>query len=438
MTQEEKQPLIGNSEKENTTITINYESINNSIENGNEITIENGIDNPEGCTTPQASFNMINLLAGLGIMSIPYCFKIGGAIPSIVFLFILGFTARYTARLISKCIEKDKSINSLAIMGLRVFGKTGCTIISTFFIFDLFFSMMANLILVKDTLHLIFPVIPPYICLLIAYACCVYLTWIKKLVTLSWVSLVGLLSMFALFLILVFNGIVTPNAPGSLLERQELNLWPESFLGFCTIIGIFEMGFSVHSVLPSIYISLKKRSNFKNVLNISFPWIIVFYLLFGLSGALMYGKGTLPQIIQNIHSTLNSKTMFLGTIISWIIIIVPTTKFALVMDPVAVTATEFIKHHFEKVNTERRSFFISLRTILTTFVLLASIVIPKFHSIIGIIGAALTSVTGLMFPILCYLRMYKDANRPLHYLLFTFVLVVSILGTIGAVSSLRN
>jgi len=62
MTQEEKQPLIGNSEKENTTITINYESINNSIENGNEITIENGIDNPEGCTTPQASFNMINLL----------------------------------------------------------------------------------------------------------------------------------------------------------------------------------------------------------------------------------------------------------------------------------------------------------------------------------------------------------------------------------------
>jgi len=186
-------------------------------------------------------------IAGLGIMSIPYCFKIGGAIPSIVFLFILGFTARYTARLISKCIEKDKSINSLAIMGLRVFGKTGCTIISTFFIFDLFFSMMANLILVKDTLHLIFPVIPPYICLLIAYACCVYLTWIKKLVTLSWVSLVGLLSMFALFLILVFNGIVTPNAPGSLLERQELNLWPESFLGFCTIIGIFEMGFSVHS-----------------------------------------------------------------------------------------------------------------------------------------------------------------------------------------------
>eukprot|EP00833_Pecoramyces_ruminatium_P001847 jgi/Orpsp1_1/1175879/evm.model.c7180000055569.1 len=431
MSAEEQKPLITNSGSENeTTIGINYDSINYSTIHEGDISIENGIDNPEGCTTPQASFNMINLLAGLGIMSIPYCFKIGGAIPSVFFLIVLGFTAKYTAKLISKCIEKDNSMNSLAIMGLKLFGKTGCTVISTFFIFDLFFSMMANLILVKDTLHLVFPVIPPFICLLIAYSCCVSLTWIKKLVTLSWVSLIGLSSMFALFVILVFNGFATPNAPGSLLERQELTLWPESFLGFCTILGIFEMGFSGHSVLPSIFLSLKRRKNFKYVLNISFSWIIVFYLLFGFSGALMYGQGTLPQIIQNIHSTLNSKTIFLGTVISWIIIIVPITKFALVMDPIAVASTEFIKSKFQQVNTESRAFFVTLRTVLATMVLIASILIPKFHSVLGIIGAALTSVTGLMFPILSYLKMYKDANRPLHYLLFAFTLIVSILGTI--------
>jgi len=180
-------------------------------------------------------------------MSIPYCFKIGGTVFSVFFLIVLGFTAKYTASLIGKCIKKDNSINSLAVMGLKLFGKTGCTIISTFFIFDLFFSMMANLILVKDTLHLVFPSISPYVCLLIAYTCCTSLTWIKKLVTLSWVSLVGLLSMFALFVILVFNGLATPNAPGSLWERESLTMWPESFLGFCTILGIFEMGYSGHS-----------------------------------------------------------------------------------------------------------------------------------------------------------------------------------------------
>jgi len=192
-------------------------------------------------------------------MAIPYCFKIGGAIPSIFFLIVLGFTAKYTARLIGKCIAKDNSINSLAVMGLKLFGKTGCTIISTFFIFDLFFSMMANLILVKDTLHIVFPNISPYICLLIAYVTCTSLTWIKKLVTLSWVSLIGLLSMFALFVILVFNGLATPNAPGSLWERQSLTLWPESTLGFFTILGIFEMGFSGHSgkYLKTFFILLK-------------------------------------------------------------------------------------------------------------------------------------------------------------------------------------
>jgi len=180
-------------------------------------------------------------------MSIPYCFKIGGTIPSIIFLIILGFLARYTASLISKCIKKDNSINSLALMSLKLFGKTGCTVISTFFIFDLFFSNVANLILVKDTLHLVFPYIPPTVCLLIAYISCTSLTWIKKLVTLSWVSLIGLLSMLALFVILIINGLATPNAPGSLWNRETINLWPENFLGFCTILGIFLMGFSCHS-----------------------------------------------------------------------------------------------------------------------------------------------------------------------------------------------
>jgi len=108
------------------------------------------------------------------------------------------------------------------------------------------------------------------------------------------------------------------------------------------------------------------------------------------------------------------------------------------MDPIAVASTEFIKSKFQKVNTDTRAFFVTLRTILATLVLLASILIPKFHSVLGIIGAALTSVTGLMFPILSYLKMYPDANRPLHYLLFAFTLVVSILGTIGAFASLKN
>jgi len=434
---EEKQPLITNS-TDNTAIGINYDSINSANSDANGSIENNEIDNEEGCTPPQASFNLINLVVGLGIMSIPYCFKIGGSFFSIIFLILIGFSAKYTASLIGKCIKKDNSFNSLAVMSLKLFGTTGCTIISTFFIFDLFFSMMADLILVKDTLHLLFPFISPFVCLLISYSFCTSLTWIKKLVTLSWVSLIGLLSMFALFLILIFNGLATPNAPGSLWEREKPNMWPESFLGFCAILGIFEMGYSCHSVLPSIYLSLKQRKKYKPVLNFSFTWVVIFYLMFGIIGALMYGQGTLPQIIQNIHSTLNSKTQFLGTLISWIILIVPITKYALIMDPVAVTATDVIQSKLTVINTESRAFFVILRTILSTVVLFGSILIPKFHSILGIIGAALTSVTAFLFPILAYLKMYQEANRPLHYLLFTFLVIVSILGTIGAIASLRD
>jgi len=58
---EEQQPLIITTD--NSTSGVNYDSINYSAINDNgEVPNEDVIDNEEGCTTPQASFNMINLL----------------------------------------------------------------------------------------------------------------------------------------------------------------------------------------------------------------------------------------------------------------------------------------------------------------------------------------------------------------------------------------
>ncbi|ORX52557.1 hypothetical protein BCR36DRAFT_324424 [Piromyces finnis] len=434
----ENQPLLnnenGNIDSQNYD-TISYSTVNSTI---SDVNVINNDDIENGCSSFQACFNTINLLAGIGIMAIPYCFKIGGVIPSIFFLITMGTISRYTASLIGKCIKKDCSLNSYSIMGLKLFGKTGCSIISLFFIFELFCSLMANLILVRDTINLLYPKIPQYICLLIAFGCCSSLTYIKKLVTLSWISLIGLLATFSLFIVLIFNGLSNPTGPGSLFDIQQINLWPKDFLGLFTVIGIFEMGFSGHSVFPSIYLSLTKKKKFNGVLTFSYSWIIILYLLFGLAGAFMYGEDTYPQIMQNIYATLNSKTQFIGNIAAWIIIIVPITKYALLMDPIAFSVTQFISSNFSKINTESNIFFVSLKTIITTLALISVIIVPMFQTILGVMGSALCTVTALIFPILCYLKTHKEANRPIHYLLLAFCLSICIFGTIGAVHSLRQ
>ncbi len=58
---EEKQPLIANS-TDNTSIGINYDSINSTNNEANDSITNNEIDNEEGCTPPQASFNLVNLV----------------------------------------------------------------------------------------------------------------------------------------------------------------------------------------------------------------------------------------------------------------------------------------------------------------------------------------------------------------------------------------
>jgi len=98
----------------------------------------------------------------------------------------------------------------------------------------------------------------------------------------------------------------------------------------------------------------KEEEKFNSVLSFSYVWITILYLLFGITGALMYGDGTLPSIIQNLHTTLNSKTRFIGTVVSWIIIIVPITKFALLMDPVAFSVTQFINSKFLEIKKKKQ------------------------------------------------------------------------------------
>ena len=73
----------------------------------------------------QSAFNGINLLCGVGVLSLPYAFKQSGwAVGLALLLFICAIT-NYTGRLIGKCMALDPRIHTYSDIGAFAFGNNG-------------------------------------------------------------------------------------------------------------------------------------------------------------------------------------------------------------------------------------------------------------------------------------------------------------------------
>jgi amino acid permease len=55
----------------------------------------------------QSTFNAINVLVGVGILSLPFAFNLAGWVPAFVLLLFFMCLTNYTARIIVKCLEYD-------------------------------------------------------------------------------------------------------------------------------------------------------------------------------------------------------------------------------------------------------------------------------------------------------------------------------------------
>lgn len=462
-----------------------------------------------------STFNSVNVLVGVGVLSLPFAFKVSGWIVGFVLLVCFMLLTNYTARIVTKCLDfnddeiqiavpdkmmgkteeldeqlladhateitrllpeesvpptsaMESSFGSLSIrnkqlltysdIGEAAFRQKGKAFISVIFSLELFAAAVALIILISDSLKSLFPDISLIFFKLIAFAVVTPSLWIRNLQILSYGSFVGIVAVINLIGVVFLDGLTYTESPGSLINPADTNLLPPSIFNLPIVFGLVMAGFSGHAVFPNIYREMKEPKQFSKMLNISYTATFILYSCMASIGYLMFGDKTLDEITKNIAG-IPGYNQALNTFTVWLIAVNPATKYALTLNPIAVTLEVWLSRIAKKQNTDLLSSRnnkikveiipglpfripfglarISIRTIISSIVLAISIIFPGFERVIALLGSFFSFVVSVIFPLACYLKLYDRRltrySKAFNLSLLVISCLLALLGTIWSI-----
>ncbi|KAJ3275611.1 hypothetical protein HDV01_007614 [Terramyces sp. JEL0728] len=386
-------------------------------------------------TFTQTTVNSLNLLMGMGLLSLPFAFYKLGWVLGISLLVLFCSLACYTAYLIGTCMEfetaagKPTSFYDIAYMA---YGAPGKYFMIVLFSLELLAAAVAMLILFADSLISLVPVLTPFKPQIMIGSILLLtpMTWQKSMSKISWVSFVGVLSLIVLTVAILWDGITNPTGPGSIFHPQQTNMWPEDINQVGLGIGLLFVGLDGHAVFPSLYLDMIEKKRFGKSVSVTYTIVAMFYSLIGACGYLMFGNEIQPEVSQNLPLVPSFNVLLNQSALSFIAIN-PLTKYALIVHPVNSTVESLL-------NISSHTLTILSRTFLSFLVLLIAIIFPSFYKVMGFIGAALSFMTVVIMPTACYVRLAWNNigrwNRVGHLCIIVFGFGFMTFGTYGVMT----
>ncbi|XP_074577066.1 amino acid transporter AVT1C-like [Curcuma longa] len=386
---------------------------------------------PRQCSTTQAVINGLNVLCGVGILSIPYAVKEGGW-AGMLFLFGLGSISFYTGMLLKRCLDSLPGLKTYPDIGQAAFGVSGRLFISIVLYLELYGCCVEYITLVGDNLASIFPdaslnflgaELNSSQLFAVTTALAVLPTvWLKNLSLLSYLSAGGVLATLLVVLCLLWVGVVDQvgfHPGGSVLNLMDLPV----------ALGLYGFCYSGHSVFPNIYSSMEVPSQFPFVLMICFAVCTSLYAGVAATGYLMFGDSLKSQFTLNMpHEYLISKVAV------WTTVVNPLSKYALTMTPVALSLEELLP------STSQSNFvMLSMRTFLVFSTLAVALAVPFFGSVMALLGSVFTMLVALILPCACYLSI-KRRSVSFHEVFWCiFVIIIGVVcSLVGSYSSIKQ
>eukprot|EP00850_Spirogloea_muscicola_P001771 SM000006S19536 [mRNA] locus=s6:1491579:1504808:+ [translate_table: standard] len=172
--------------------------------------------------------------------------------------------------------------------------------------------------------------------------------------------------------------------------------------GMPMAIGLFGFCFSGHAVFPSIYSSMKEPQRFTQVLLLSFLIVTALYGASAVMGYMMFGDKLHSQITLDLPIHLAASKLAI-----WTTIVSPFAKYGLTLSPVALGMEELLPQWLEG-----KPLWLSvtlMRTVLVATTVFCAVAFPFFDSVMAFIGSLLCMCISVIFPCLFYLIIYEGS-----------------------------
>lgn len=396
-------------------------------------------------TVPQTIFNSVNVLIGIGLLSLPLGFKYSGWIVGIALLTFSAASTNYTAYLLAKCMDTDPTLVTYADIAYAAFGPKARILTSMLFTFELLGMGLSLVILFADSLNALFPEIDKttykYIAFFVLSPPC-----FLPLRILSVSSIVGIMSTVGVLLLVFFDGLYKRTGPGSLWAPEPTNLLPTNWMAVPLAIGIFMAPWGGHAIFPNIYRDMRHPHKYGRALSTVYKITYSCDMAMGILGYLMFGSGVLEEVTKSILLTPgypNNQDLVFTALISLIPLskaplnarpVVSTMDILTGLDKVPLSFTGLFKGQIGLSDLVSRILKVSIRLVVVFIFVFFSIVFPDFDRIIAFFGASLCVTICIAGPISFYLKIYGDQipkwERYLDYTLLVIYTIMAVIGTI--------
>ncbi|KAI4196133.1 MAG: hypothetical protein LQ346_003293 [Caloplaca aetnensis] len=108
-------------------------------------------------TLPQTVLNSVNVLVGVGILSLPLAMRYSGWVIGVSSLLLAAVSTRYTAMILAKCLNRYPGMTHFSELGSAAFGLKTRIAVELLITFELAAACIALVVLFADSLNALLP-----------------------------------------------------------------------------------------------------------------------------------------------------------------------------------------------------------------------------------------------------------------------------------------
>ncbi|PWY64987.1 transporter [Aspergillus heteromorphus CBS 117.55] len=391
-------------------------------------------------TVPQTIFNSVNVLIGVGLLSLPLAMKQAGWLLGLLFLLFAAVTTSYTAKILAKCLDVDKSLVTYADLAYISFGHHARLVTSLLFCLELIGACVALVVLFADSLQALIPGLSILQWKIICGLLLIPLNFVP-LRFLSVTSILGILSCTSIVIITCIDGFMKPTAPGSLIQPARTYLFPDHWATIPLSFGLIMSPWGGHGVFPNIYRDMRHPQKYGKSLWVTYIFTYSLDCAMAIVGWMMFGDGVRDEVTANILRT-DEYPRALSICMIIFIAIIPITKVPLNCRPLVATVEvlcglgsgpELDTDHSKSMKSMlQRLTRATIRIFIVATIVFMAVLFPSFDRIMALMGSALCFTICIILPLAFHLKIFGDQISGEERLLDWFLLILSsVLALVG-------
>ncbi|KAJ5570729.1 Amino acid transporter transmembrane [Penicillium sp. DV-2018c] len=386
-------------------------------------------------TVPQTIFNSVNVLIGIGLLSLPLAMKHAGWVLGLSFLLFSAVTTSYTAKILAKCLDADRSVVTYADLAYISFGQNARLITSFLFCLELLGACVALVVLFADSLHALIPGLSILEWKIVCGVVLIPLNFLP-LRFLSITSILGIISCTSIVILICVDGLIKPDSPGSLRQPANTFLFPVNWATLPLSFGLIMSPWGGHGVFPNIYRDMRHPYKYGKSLSVTYLFTFTLDCSMAVIGWLMFGDIVSDEITANVL-TVTDYPQSLSICIIIFISIIPLTKVPLNARPLVATFEVLCGLHVPARNGYETAHQISramVRVVLVAMIVVLAVVFPAFDRIMAFLGSFLCFTICIILPLAFYLKIFgKEISRGERIIDWILIIFSSILAAVGTV-----